>query len=180
MANFPCWQITLPNGKLQKILNTNNKFRISQTMPTYTATPDLLDNTHVTEGRYIAHIAIPCRDLAETESWYSRVLGAEPVRVLADRVTFSFGGILQLVCHLEKRAVDPNPRAYPRHFGLTFLQTADFTRLQANIEKCGVKFMVPPGLRFPDTPHEHLTMMLVDPSFNVVEFKSYLHPENSY
>jgi hypothetical protein len=140
----------------------------------------LLDNTHVTEGRYIAHIAIPCRSLDEAARWYSEVLGAEPVRILKDRVTFSFGGVLQLVCHLERRAIEPNPRAYPRHFGLTFLKGEDFHRMCEHIEKLGIKFFVRPALRFPKTPHEHHTFMLVDPSANVIEFKYYLNPENSY
>src|SRR5512147_342368 len=90
----------------------------------------LLDNTQVTAGRYIAHIAVPCRELQEAARWYAEVLGAQPVRILDDRVTFSFGGILQLVCHLERRAIDVNPRAYPRHFGLTFLRSEDFSRLR--------------------------------------------------
>ncbi|MEI6723896.1 MAG: glyoxalase, partial [Betaproteobacteria bacterium] len=63
------------------------------------------------------------------------MLGAQPVRILDDRVTFSFGGVLQLVCHLERRAIDPSPRAYPRHFGLTFLKMEDFTRMHNHIEK---------------------------------------------
>src|SRR5687767_10881135 len=91
-------------------------------------TDGLLDNTQITTGRYIAHIAVPCKDLEEAARWYSEVLGAQPVRILKDRVTFSFGGVLQLVCHLERRAIETNPRAYPRHFGLTFLRSADFSR----------------------------------------------------
>lgn len=47
----------------------------------------LLDNTQITTGQYIAHIAVPCRDLEETARWYSEVLGAQPVRILDDRVT---------------------------------------------------------------------------------------------
>lgn len=140
----------------------------------------LLDNTQITTGRYIAHIAIPCRDLAEAARWYSEVLGSQPVRILDDRVTFSFGGVLQLVCHLERRAAVANPRAYPRHFGLTFLQMEDFSRLTAHLEKTGVKLLVRPGVRFQNTPHEHQTFMLVDPSGNVVEFKCYVRPECSY
>jgi len=53
----------------------------------------LLDNTQVKVG-YIAHVAVPCRDLEETARWYADVLGAQPVRILKDRVTFSFGGVL--------------------------------------------------------------------------------------
>ena len=140
----------------------------------------LLDNTQVTDGRYIAHIAVPCRALEEAARWYSEVLGAQPVRILKDRVTFSFGGVLQLVCHLERRAIEVNPRAYPRHFGLTFLRMDDFSRMREHVASLGIKFVVRPALRFRDTPHEHQTFMIADPSGNVVEFKCYVRPENSY
>ncbi len=149
-------------------------------MTTYTPTAGLLDNTQITTGSYIAHIAVPCRDLDETARWYSHVLGAQPVRILDDRVTFSFGGVLQLVCHLERRAVDPSPRAYPRHFGLTFLRMDDFNRMKDHVEKLDVKLLVRATARFANTPHEHQTLMLVDPSSNVLEFKCYLRPELSY
>jgi extradiol dioxygenase family protein len=140
----------------------------------------LLDNTPMTAGRYLAHVAVPCRNLEETARWYAEVLGAQPVRVLKDRVTFSFGGVLQLVCHLERRAIEPNPRAYPRHHGLTFLRMEDFARMRAHVEKLGIKFLVRPALRFAKTAHEHQTFMVVDPSGNVVEFKCYVRPECSY
>ena len=149
-------------------------------MTTIAPAKDLLDNTHVVTGNYISHIAVPCRDLDEAARWYSEVLGAEPVRILKDRVTFSFGGVLQLVCHLEKRAIDPNPRAYPRHFGLTFLRGEDFTRMVDHITEMGVEFMVRPRLRFQNDLHEHQTFMLADPSANVIEFKCYVRPECSY
>lgn len=140
----------------------------------------LLDNTQVVTGRYIAHIAVPCRALDEAARWYSQVLGAQPVRILKDRVTFSFGGILQLVCHLERRAIEVNPRAYPRHFGLTFLQNGDFVRMRDHVKNLGIRFVVRPNLRFAKTPHEHQTFMIADPSGNVLEFKCYVTPENSY
>ena len=140
----------------------------------------LLDNTQITTGRYIAHVAVACRDLDEAARWYSEVLGAQPVRILKDRVTFSFGGVLQLVCHLERRAIDVNPRAYPRHFGLTFLDMKDFARMRDHIQKLGHEFLVRPGVRFEKSLHEHQTFMLVDPSGNVVEFKCYERPEYSY
>src|SRR5438477_10213851 len=117
----------------------------------------LLDNTQVIAGRYIAHIAVPCRALEEAARWYSEVLGAQPVRILEDRVTFSFGGVLQLVCHLERRAIEPSPRAYPRHHGLTFLRMEDFARMRSHIEKLGIGFLVRPALRFANTAHEHQT-----------------------
>ena len=139
-----------------------------------------LDNSPVTAGLYIAHVAVPCRDLEEAARWYAEVLGAQPVRKLKDRVTFSFGGVLQLVCHLERRAVVDNPRAYPRHHGLTFLRMEDFARMRDHVLNSGAKFLVRPALRFANTPHEHQTFMVADPSGNVVEFKCYVRPENSY
>jgi extradiol dioxygenase family protein len=179
--------ITVPKrfsyGFAGHLLSTEHDFHHStDSMTTLTATEELLDNTHVSAdtGRYIAHIAVPCRDLDEAARWYSEVLGAEPVRILKDRVTFSFGGVLQLVCHHEKRALDPNPRAYPRHFGLTFLREEDFTRLKEHLLELGVEFVVRPGLRFQHGPHEHQTLMLSDPSGNVIEFKCYVRPECSY
>jgi extradiol dioxygenase family protein len=143
-------------------------------------TDGLLDNTQITTGRYIAHVAVPCRDLEQAARWYSQVLGAQPARILKDRVTFSFGGVLQLVCHLERRAAVENPRAYPRHFGLTFLRSEDFSRMKVHLETLGLKFLVRPMVRFPKSLHEHQSFMLVDPSGNVVEFKYYVRPEYSY
>jgi extradiol dioxygenase family protein len=160
-----------PEGAVAVDVQPRAQFRVSD---------GLLDNTRITSGRYIAHVAVPCRDLAEAARWYAEVLGAQPVRILKDRVTFSFGGVLQLVCHLERRAIVPNPRAYPRHHGLTFLRMEDFRRMQEHIRKLGIKFLVRPSLRFPNTPHEHETFMVVDPSGNVVEFKCYVVPECSY
>jgi extradiol dioxygenase family protein len=43
-----------------------------------------------------------------------------------------------------------------------------------------VKFLVRPALRFASTEHEHHTLMVADPSGNVVEFKCYTRPERSY
>ena len=140
----------------------------------------LLDNTPVTSGLYIAHVAVPCRDLDEAARWYAEVLGAKPVRRLKDRVTFSFGGVLQLVCHLERRAPVHNPRAYPRHHGLTFLRMEDFVRMRDHVVESGAKFLVRPAVRFANTAHEHQTFMVADPTGNVVEFKCYVRPECSY
>lgn len=147
------------------------------------AAHSLLDNTQITSralGRYIAHVAVPCRDLDEAEKWYSEVIGAQPVRKLKDRVTFSVGGVLQLVCHLERRHIETNPRAYPRHVGLTMLDKADFDHLRDHITALGIEYLIKPALRFANSDHEHETFMIVDPSGNVVEFKCYVKPECSY
>jgi extradiol dioxygenase family protein len=140
----------------------------------------LLDNSAPTAVRYIAHVAVPCRDLDEAARWYADVLGAQPVRRLHDRVTFSFGGVLQFVCHLEPSDVVAKPRPYPRHHGLMFLRMEDFRRMKEHIRALGIKFVVSPGLRFAGRTDEHETFMVADPSGNVVEFKCYVHPECGY
>jgi extradiol dioxygenase family protein len=56
----------------------------------------------------------------------------------------------------------------------------DFERLKRHLIGLDIKFVQRPALRFRDTAHEHQTMMLSDPSGNVVEFKCYLRPECSY
>jgi len=107
----------------------------------------LLDNSPALDGLYIAHIAIPCRSLDEAAEWYSEVLGAQPIRILKDRVTFSFGGVLQLVCHLEPGDVEPSPRAYPRHFGLTFLRMDDFERMLEHVAELVMRDFKAPWVR---------------------------------
>lgn len=146
------------------------------------SSPPLLDNTPLTpaNGLYVAHVAVPCRDVAEAADWYTDVIGAKPVRVLEDRVTLNVGGVLQLVCHLDPGRVEAAPRPYPRHFGLTFLDSDDYARMKAHIERIKHPFLMNPMTRFPLNKHEHQSFMVADPSGNVVEFKWYLNPENCY
>ena len=70
------------------------------------------------------------------------------MRMLQDRVTFSFGGVLQLVCHLERREIDSSPRAYPGHFGLTFLCMEDFSRMRSHVEAIDAKLLERAAARF--------------------------------
>ena len=152
----------------------------SSCRPNEQKVPLLLDNAPLITGRYIAHAAIACRDIAEAADWYSTVIGARPVRILEDRVTLTVGGVLQLVCHLHPEFTDPSPRPYPRHFGLTFLDAVDYSRMKAHIESIKQPFLLNPMTRFPLNKHEHQSFMLADPSGNVVEFKWYVNPDFCY
>lgn len=142
----------------------------------------LLDNSPITPftGRYISHAAVACRDVGEAAHWYSSVIGGTPMRVREDRVSLSVGGVLQLVCHLHPDEVEPAPRPYPRHLGLTFLDAGDYARMKAHIETIGHPFLLSPMTRFPLNKHEHQSFMLADPSGNVVEFKWYVNAEGCY
>ena len=76
----------------------------------------------------IFHIAIPTHDLEAATQFYT-ALGAIPARRRDDRQTFRWFDH-QLVCHLCPDEVrftgKPLQHAYPRHFGMTFEQEADF------------------------------------------------------
>ena len=45
-----------------------------------------------------------------------------------------------------------NPRAYPRHHGLTFLRMEEFSRLKDHLVKLGVKFLQRPTLALCQAP----------------------------
>jgi extradiol dioxygenase family protein len=93
-------------------------------------------------------------------------------------VTFDFFGD-QLVCHLDEN-VPASPIAYPRHFGVTFADEADFDRLLRVIELRKLAVLSGPETRFGGTAEEHRQIFLVDPSNNVLEFKWYLDPRLMY
>ncbi|ATL65682.1 VOC family protein [Nocardia terpenica] len=124
------------------------------------------------------HLAIPARDLDEAEQFYVRGLGAKLARRYDDRITLDFFGD-QVVCHLSDR-IDPDPRLYPRHFGVTFHERADFDRLLRLVRLRELAVFSPVSTRFEGTAEEHLTVVLRDPSNNLLEFKHYLDPRMMY
>ena len=67
----------------------------------------------------VVHIAIPCRGLDEAVAFYGELLGCRIGRRHADHVLVDFYGH-QLVCHVSPDGIDPEPRMYPRHFGVAF------------------------------------------------------------
>lgn len=121
------------------------------------------------------HLAIPCRDLAEAERFYVEVLGGRAARRYADRVTLELFGA-QVVCHLAPEAVVETPTIYPRHFGVTLRDAADFDALQRSIASRGVPFFRDVSVRFDGQPERHRTFFVLDPSNNVVEVKHYDDP----
>lgn len=131
------------------------------------------------------HVAIPVRDLDEALEFYVDGLGAKLARRYPDRITLDFFGD-QLVCHLapeEENPSDPGtgvPALYPRHFGVTFADRADFQRLVRLVELRKLRVLHGPDRRFEGTAEEHQTIFLGDPSDNVLEFKSYDDPRLQY
>lgn len=125
------------------------------------------------------HLAIPVRDLDEALEFYVFGLGCKLARRYDDRITLDFFGD-QVVCHLDPGAISKDTTPYPRHFGVTFYERAEFDSLHKLCELRKLKILAGPERRFKDTAEEHLTMMLADPSNNVIEFKYYFDPRMMY
>lgn len=127
----------------------------------------------------VFHLAIPCKDLDETQEYYVSKLGCKLARRYADRVTLDFFGD-QVVCHLAPEKVDQAPSMYPRHFGVTFKHRRDFDNLLKLARQRGLPFFQEPMRRFEGRIEEHETFFLLDPANNLLEFKYYLDDRMMY
>jgi hypothetical protein len=112
------------------------------------------------------HLAIPARDLDETYRFYVEGLGCKLARRYDDRITLDFFGD-QVVCHLSD-AWDRGPELYPRHFGVTFREREDWERLLALVRQRDLRVFAEPSTRFDDLVERHRTVVLADPSNNLL------------
>lgn len=120
------------------------------------------------------HLAIPAADLDATQAFYVDGLGCHLARRYPDRITLDFFGD-QVVCHLSD-AVDTQAGLYPRHFGITFRHAAAFDDLLRLVELRKLPVFRPVTTRFAGMVEEHRTVVLRDPSGNLLEFKHYVDP----
>jgi uncharacterized protein len=128
----------------------------------------------------VFHLAIPAHDLDAAERFYVGLLGCKLARRYPDRVTLDFFGD-QLVCHLTEGPPPARPASmYPRHFGVTFREAADFQALHALAVMRKVPFFAEVSTRFEALAEEHSTFVLIDPSGNLLEFKHYRDPRMMY
>jgi extradiol dioxygenase family protein len=126
------------------------------------------------------HLAIPVRDLDEAQQFYVEALGCKLARRYPDRITLDFFGD-QLVCHLTEDIRPAEPLSlYPRHFGVTFHEAADFDALHQCAVIRKIPFFRDVSSRFQGMAEEHQTFVLVDPSGNLLEFKHYRDPRMMY
>ncbi|PLS16569.1 glyoxalase [Bacillus sp. M6-12] len=123
----------------------------------------------------VFHLAIPCKDLNETVDFYEK-LGSKLARRYHDRVTFDFFGD-QVVCHLNPDKIDPEPRMYPRHYGITFMDKQEFDQTLEHALAKKLPFFQELMVRFAGKKEEHITFFLIDPANNLLEFK-YYHDES--
>ena len=109
------------------------------------------------------------------------LLGCKLARRYPDRITLDFFGD-QLVCHLTEGNAPARhrPSLYPRHFGVTFRDPADFEALHALAVTRKIPFFADVSTRFEAMVEEHRTFVLLDPSGNLLEFKHYRDPRMMY
>jgi extradiol dioxygenase family protein len=135
------------------------------------------------ESRDVFHLAIPVYDLDETVNFYVTKLGCKLARRYDDRVTLDFFGD-QLVCHLSAAPAVQTPikdlEMYPRHFGVTFRESADFDGLYQLCQQRDVPFFSEVSTRFEGMVEVHKTFVICDPSSNLLEFKHYADSRMMY
>ncbi len=123
------------------------------------------------------HLAFAVDDLDAARGFYGGVLGCAEGRSSERWIDFDFFGH-QLVAHLGedsvrsiRNPVDGHDVPVP-HFGVV-LTIAQFEVLSALIVGAGIKFVIPPTLRFAGLVGEQRTMFLRDPAGNALEFKAF-------
>jgi extradiol dioxygenase family protein len=130
----------------------------------------------VRESRDVFHLAVPVYDLDETVAFYVHGLGCKLARRYDDRVTLDFFGD-QLVCHLSPAPEVPvrveDLQMYPRHFGVTFRDKADFDSLHQLCRQRAIPFFADVSRRFEGMIEVHETFVVCDPAGNLLEFKHY-------
>ena len=128
----------------------------------------------------VFHLAIPVHDLDTAQDFYVTMLGCKLARRYPDRITLDFF-CDQLVCHLTEGPPPEKPESlYPRHFGVTFREAADFEVLHACAVIRKIPFFQDVSIRFEGLTEEHRTFVLLDPSGNLLEFKHYRDPRMMY
>jgi extradiol dioxygenase family protein len=125
----------------------------------------------VTRSEAIFHLAVVSGDLDQSEDFYTR-LGCTRARRYGDRITLNFFDH-QVVCHLEPSSVDPEPKMYPRHFGMTFTNESDYESVLDGALMEGLPFFAEDSWRWQGRADQHRTFFLRDPSNNLLEFKWY-------
>ena len=123
--------------------------------------------------------------LAAARAFYGGLLGCPEGRSSDEWVDFDFFGH-QIVAHLVAGAeaagtsnpVDGHDVPVP-HFGAV-LDMAAWETLAARLEAAGVRFAIPPTVRFRGQPGEQATMFFRDPSGNALEIKAMANPDNLF
>lgn len=123
------------------------------------------------------HLAYHVTDLDDARKFYGDILGCTEGRSTDTWVDFDFFGH-QISLHLGKPFETTNTghvgdHLVPMpHMGV-ILPLADWLKLADRLEKAGIRFEIPPVVRFKGEPGEQRTMFFRDPSGNPIEVKGF-------
>ena len=124
------------------------------------------------------HLAFPVKDLKETLTFYTEILGCSTGRTSDQWIDFNMWGH-QVVAHLSPNEVGGSAQnsvdghGVPvRHFGV-ILELNEWHALAEKVKNAGVEFVIEPYTRFKGEPGEQATMFFLDPSGNALEFKAF-------
>ncbi|MCS7031168.1 MAG: hypothetical protein NZL92_06515 [Gloeomargarita sp. SKYG116] len=123
----------------------------------------------------IFHLAFPVGDILQTKAFYVQGLGCIPGRETPHCLILNFYNH-QLVAHVTQD-ISPQKGIYPRHFGLVFPALDQWQACYDRAKRQGLSFYQDAKVRFAGSPLEHHTFFLIDPFYNLLEFKFYTHPE---
>ena len=130
------------------------------------------------------HLAFPVRNLEETETWYTTILGCTTGRKSNHWIDFDFFGH-QVVAHLTNNIKDIQTTKVDgdnvpcRHFGI-ILTPKEWKKLADDLEAKKVNFQIQPHTRFKNKLGEQHTMFIKDPSGNFLEFKAFEDDSNIF
>lgn len=125
----------------------------------------------------IFHLAYNVTDLDETRAFYGGLLGCAEGRSTETWVDYNFFGH-QLSLHLgtpfETRATGKvgDHMVLMPHLGVV-LEMKEWQSLADRLTNAGIKFTIPPTLRFAGQAGEQSTMFFCDPSGNPIEVKGF-------
>ncbi len=126
------------------------------------------------------HLAFPVNDIEATRAFYIDVLGCTVGREAKRWIDFNFFGH-QISAHLvdDMDNVTTNPvdgETIPsRHFGLV-LEWDAWHEFTERLNRKGVNYLIKPTTRFKGEVGEQVTLFILDPSGNALEFKSFKNP----
>ena len=130
----------------------------------------------------ILHLSLAVRDIAESRAFYVDLLGCELGRVRDGWIDVWFYG-MQVTLHEEPELVAPPDVRGVRHFGVTLAADqldAILHRLESEPAGRAVEWLRPVATQYAGTPREQTKAMIVDPSGNAIELKTYADPAAAF
>lgn len=127
----------------------------------------------------IFHLAYNVNNLDEARDFYGTVLNCKEGRSTETWIDFEFFGH-QISLHLgipfETRATGTvgKHQVLMPHLGI-ILEKPQWENIAEQIKQAGIKFIIPPQVRFKGEAGEQYTMFFCDPSGNPIEIKCFVN-----